>query len=421
MFNCELCKFTTNRSIDMTRHKETKKHITRSYEFKMENKNNASGHITVFQNGKNTDKTSTPTLKTSDQINKLAENFTQKPLNVFQNGDDDICPQIDNLKICQSIAVEKTPKKKSQTGGNNKIVTEDLNKDYDNIYNDTCEPCKKHICGCNKEYSTRQNLWKHQQKCNHKDTTNEINELKLTVTKLNATILEMQMIIDELRTNQNAMANNNILTNNDSNNLTNSNNVVGSNIQNNNQKIVNVYQYISSNFDDAPNITMLGTKDVNKLLKVDKKSKHSIEDLLVFYHRKYKLDSFLGEIIKTAYKKEDPEEQQFWTSNIKKLTFIVRQIINKTDKAWLRDEGGTCLVKHIINPILKQIKKLLQIYIDKLSENDESKSLEELEKSQIMGMHAAKIICDIDNEILQSQVLKYIAPYFQLEQTKLLE
>lgn len=105
-----------NRSIDMTRHKETKKHITRSYEFEMENENNTSRHFGVFQNGKNHDKTDITTLKTSNQIDKLTEKITQKHLNVFQNGD--------NLKICQSVAIEKTPKKKALTGlifrGNNK-------------------------------------------------------------------------------------------------------------------------------------------------------------------------------------------------------------------------------------------------------------------------------------------------------------
>jgi hypothetical protein len=35
-------------------------------------------------------------------------------------------------------------------------------------------------------------------------------------------------------------------------------------------------------------------------------------DFIIYYHSKYNLNKFLGDIILGAYKKEDPEEQQIW-------------------------------------------------------------------------------------------------------------
>lgn len=411
MLNCSLCMFSTNRSIDMKRHNETRKHIVRSYEFELKQNKNDLNLTYVFQNVKN-----------DKENNEKIQKNPEKHSNVLQNGDIDICHKIDNFEICQLVEHEKKPKKKL-CSGSKKISNSIKNDLLGDIENDST---KRFICECNKEYSSRQNLWKHKQKCNHKDTKKELNELKTIVIEMQKTINKLTIAqkqqpmilqkvdqVDQLP-NQLINTNSNNLTN------TNSNNVVGNTVQNNNQKVINVYQYISSNFDDAPNITMLEKKDVNKLLKVDKNIKHSIEDLLVFNQSKYKLDSFLGEIIKNAYKKEDPEEQQFWTSNIKKLTFIVRQILNKTDKTWLQDNRGSCLTKHIIEPLLKEIKKLLQKYIKLSEKNLESKSLEEIEKSQNKGMLAVKIIYDINDKSLHKKILRYIAPLFQLEQTNLL-
>jgi hypothetical protein len=102
-----------------------------------------------------------------------------------------------------------------------------------------------------------------------------------------------------------------------------------------------------------------------------------------------------------------------------KLTFIVRQILNK-ENVWLKDMNGVCITKHIIDPILKEIKKMLQKYI-KLCENHDGKSFEKIEKEQTNGMRAIEIIKEINEKELHKQILKYIAPHFQLEHKNLLK
>jgi hypothetical protein len=366
----------------------------------------------VFQNEIHDTKTCLQIENQEKNINgKTDSNFSD----VFQNG-------IHNITICKPSSTEKKPKKKQSTCGK-EIQTNIINNDIEEQY------IKRYICECNREYSTRQNLWKHKQKCTERHTKielsvtkKELNDIKLTLAEVQKTVAKIasnqtpqSIILQPLNTQQEQLQNQPITTN--SHNLTtNSHNVVGNNVQNNNQKVINVYQYVNSNYNDAQPIKMLEKQDVDKLLIVDKNIKHSIEDLLIFNQTKYKLDSFLGEIIINAYKKEDPEEQQIWTSNVIKLTFIVRQILNKTDKTWLTDKKGVCLTKHIIEPLLKEIKKLLQKYVKALEEHQELKSLEEIEKSQNKGTFAVKIIYDINDKSLHKKILRYIAPHFQLEQ-----
>jgi hypothetical protein len=255
-------------------------------------------------------------------------------------------------------------------------------------------------------------LWKHRQKC---DGTNEIAEMKDKIVSLENTVSKLTTLLEQ----QKCLPNNSNLTNTNSNNLTNTNSN-NTTLTNNTQKIINVYNYVSSNFNEAQPIRMLEKQDIDKLLTVDQNIKHTIEELLIFNQSKYNLDKFLGEIIINAYKKEDPEEQQFWASNVQKLTFIVRQILNKREKTWLHDKKGTCLTKYIVDPILKEIKKLLQRYVKENSENIQKSTFEEMEKIQNNGMIAVNIIYEINEKELHKKILKYIAPHFQLEQTNLL-
>jgi hypothetical protein len=325
---------------------------------------------------------------------------------------------ISEKNISKPTLLEKNPKiKKSKKTDKCKTIEIDLTEIETNNTNIvTIE--KRHVCGCEREFNSRQALYAHKKVCKGIDLKS------LQIQKLTSEMESIKKTLAELTTNQITNTNthsNNSTTHTNSHNLTNTNsNNLTNNLTKNTQKIINVYNYVSSNYDNAPHIKMLEKADVDKLLTVDKNIKHTMEELLVFNQSKYVLDKFLGEIIINAYKKEDPEEQQFWTSNIQKLTFIVRQILNKKDKTWLHDKNGTCLTKHIIDPLLKEIKKMLQKYVKELDEDNDKKTLEELEKSQTRGMFAVKIIYEITEKELHKKILRYIAPQFQLEQQNLL-
>lgn len=140
---------------------------------------------------------------------------------------------------------------------------------------------------------------------------------------------------------------------------------------------------------------------------------YELTDFIVYYFNKYELHEFFGNLILKVYKKEDPEEQQIWTTSVQRLSFMVRQILNK-ENVWLKDMNGVCIIKHIIDPLLDEIKRILQRYIKSLKENQDL-SLEEIEKYQDKGMIVVKIIKDINNKYLQQAILKYLVPHFQLD------
>lgn len=267
MFNCELCLYSTDRSSNLKQHNESKKHIIRAF---YESKKNVNIANEVADLNKDVKSKLYKTVKKQDSINQTCYIFdTDQKL-------------IDNNETSLSKF-----------------------------------SCK--ICG--KSYNHRQNLWIHKQK--HSDDQFE-DSSQTAMLKQQIFQLQKKVAMMEAMQCENNGINNQL---NNSHNMINSQNKVAKNMaenniieNNNNQKII-VYQFVNQNYAETEPIKMLEPKDAKKLLTVKDDTQHTIADFIVFYYNKYNLDKFLGDIIIGAYKKEDPKEQQIWSSNVMKLTF----------------------------------------------------------------------------------------------------
>jgi hypothetical protein len=409
MFRCELCDYSTDRSTDLKKHNNTNKHKRKAHKNIVNN----------IQNGLEIDNV---------------------PLEQLQ--DYEICQEIENWKknsnkkiVDLSGNLTNVPKNNVQNQKNSKTCEQIDNSNKKHL-------TKKHVCACGKEFGTRQNLWNHKQICKEKklvEQAQKIEEQEQKIQQIQEYNEKMEQKIKELENtltnftklinlpqtqqapltnaqnyNNNAQSNNVNSHNTLNNTLNNTNNI---NELNNNQKIM-VFNYVSQHFQEAEPIKMLEKQDICKMLVIPNDTKHTLEDFIIYNQRNNNLNGFLGDIIISAYKKEDPKKQQIWSSNVMKLTFIVRQILNK-ENVWLKDMNGVCITRHIIDPILKEIKKMLQKYV-KLCEKIGNKSFEEFEKLQTNGMVAVDIIKEINDKELHKKILKYIAPHFQLEQNNLI-
>jgi hypothetical protein len=175
-------------------------------------------------------------------------------------------------------------------------------------------------------------------------------------------------------------------------------------------------KFILTNYKNAP---LLEPIKNDRLLEYTGDTVTNMNDLInnLFYNYKHKLlDRYIGDIIIKIYKKDDPNEQSIWSSDIQRFNYIIRQLIGKKTN-WYTDKKGIAVVDTIINPLLQYIKKILQEYVQDNKLND--KQINNLSKSLIETilnnmMTANLIIVDIDNKILEDNILKYITPYFYL-------
>jgi hypothetical protein len=197
------------------------------------------------------------------------------------------------------------------------------------------------------------------------------------------------------------------------------------------KKSMSVMSYALTHFNDAPPIKLLEDDQFNKisnLLMYDdngkKKTEKSIEEVILFHHKQGTLSRILGELIVKVYKKNNPKNQSTWSSDVARLTFIIKDVIGKSKKSkWVVDKKGVHFTETIINPLTEKIKELLMNYNDKcgkyVKKMSKKSMLNDFEESKIKNslsqMQEANLtLLTIKLRKIHIEILKYVAPYFNL-------
>ena len=202
---------------------------------------------------------------------------------------------------------------------------------------------------------------------------------------------------------------------------------------------VNGLTYAKEHYSNAPELKKLDLDSCDELCENDR-----LIERLLFYSDKGKIADYLGDFIIKFYKKNDPNDQSLWTTDLSRLTFIVRQILKKKAD-WKYDKKGIKVCKIIINPLLENIKSILKKYIndiddeitgknkDHFSEDEDGyesegdyerhKNPPELDNNDKLKLvnsqkTAVQIITDIDNKSLAKNIVKYISPHLSITPAK---
>lgn len=193
---------------------------------------------------------------------------------------------------------------------------------------------------------------------------------------------------------------------------------------------VNGLTYARKYYTTAPELKKLDNYD--ELGEEDK-----LIELLLFYSKQGKLEVYLGDFLVKIYKKTDPTNQSLWSTDLSRLTFIVRQLLKKK-MDWRYDKKGIKVSNTIITPLLDNIKTILKKYSDRLndqitgkktiksqdsedgycseSEDDRDKELDNNERMKLVDNQqvAVQIITTIDNKTLSRNIVKYISSHLSL-------
>ncbi len=168
--------------------------------------------------------------------------------------------------------------------------------------------------------------------------------------------------------------------------------------------------FIIHNLTSAPPIDK--NMDYKKII-YQNKDKMDILDELVHHFRHKSLPKYIGDIIVKCYKKEDPNEQSIWNSDIARKNYLLREIINK-ETEWITDKKGVKTTKIIIEPIIKIIENLIRNFLkdDRSMNKDGTINKEILEKRLNIGIELNEILLSIDHKTLHNEINGYIAQFF---------
>lgn len=309
MYECIICDYKTERSVDLKRHNNSKKHM----------KNIHLNNLNI----------------NNDNNNNCSNNATQNTKNslklTFKNNA--------NIECCANATLNATPN-----------VT--LNDSDKQTFKKNENTLSKYICNCGKKFSHHSSLYRHKSTCNGINPLDEIEKLKTQVNEIEQfknTIVNMHNIILDLKNKMDKQVTKTNVTNatndliNYSHNTNSNNNFIDNSIKNiSNQKQINVYNYVSQNYQNAKPLQQIEQDKITEMLIYEEKTNktHSIEDILVHYYNKKILDQYLGNLILKEYRKQNPSEQQIWTGDVSRLSFIIKSIVNQDEKIWLHDKKG---------------------------------------------------------------------------------
>ncbi len=171
-------------------------------------------------------------------------------------------------------------------------------------------------------------------------------------------------------------------------------------------------KYANEKFRNTPALLPIDNFNINDLDFNNEKDKKQLVELIIYHAKQKSLDKLLGNHIVIQYKKENPEEQSFHTTDCSRLNYIVRELIENA-LIWNVDKSGIQICSSIIKPLIKKcIDALLEHQKLLLKEMSEGNLNKQTDVELIIN-----ILMSIDSGYLENDINKYIAPYFNLNKT----
>ena len=299
---------------------------------------------------------------------------------------------------------------------------------------------KKYVClFCDNFYANAGNLAKHKQACSEKqklidECSNKQKQYENTIRELQLRLAHKDQVMEKESRHMETLIT-------DNNNLKTLLNCAGGTVE----KSLSNMKYLDRNYNKAPPLKMI--TDVHELDKTF--DQDDFVDTIISEAKYGKLTKFIGDIIIQNYKKDNPDQQSFWNSDVDRMTYAIRAVLddqkveqdntqefefdgndseyefenesndmNKNDSTpfWKVDKKGIDIGNRVVKPILVFINTKLCRFIhdnaDQRSDGIVMSNMKVFEK-------ITPIMTELNDGILETSILKYIAPYMYIIRRKL--
>ncbi len=175
---------------------------------------------------------------------------------------------------------------------------------------------------------------------------------------------------------------------------------------------VSALKYANDKFKETPALLPLDNFNINNLSFEDENDRKQLTEILIYNAKQDSLDKILGDHIVKCYKKENPEEQSFHTTDCSRLNYIVRSLIENA-LTWSVDKNGIKICSSIIKPLIEKCIEILMEHQRSLIEEMANGNYQNKETIQTI----LSVLMSIDKGSLESNINKYIAPFFNLNKS----
>jgi hypothetical protein len=281
-------------------------------------------------------------------------------------------------------------------------VNVDVNKE---ISNNNLKSCNN----CDKFFSCRQSLYRHRKTCKKNDGTT-IAELKAKIKLLEQEAIIREKDVELKLLQQETKYLREQVKDKDSFKF------IAESTAKNTDSSLSALNYIIKHYNNAPPIHTFSNYNLFFLGN----EKFTIPQIMMHYHKKKELHSFIGDKLLLDYKKEDnPGLQSFWNTDATRQSFALREK-GKNGAVWSKDKEGLRTSHHAVKPALKYIKGELEQYKTGLSKEMEDEDLPVDKQIETINnlKSASEIIMSIESDELRKNIVKYMSPSMYLVRDK---
>lgn len=168
---------------------------------------------------------------------------------------------------------------------------------------------------------------------------------------------------------------------------------------------VNALTYLTANFKKAPAIEKLTTETAKSLLSFEKR----LSEYLIHHNKKGTMIEYIAGIIIKHIKKEDPENQSVWSSDVSRLTYLIRDLVDDEEK-WKTDTNGVKFTKYVITPVVDYIINYMEQYLQEIIKKVTNTQYERDENNSNQK-DVLSVIIEIKSKGFTKSILGKIAPH----------
>lgn len=124
-------------------------------------------------------------------------------------------------------------------------------------------------------------------------------------------------------------------------------------------KSLDALSYLMKYRKEAPKLQQLTHQNAKDLLTEEKR----LYDYLMWHNGEGTLHQYIGDIVLKYIKKENPDDQSVWSSDVSRLTYLIMDLVDG-EQEWKRDPDGALFTEYVITPIVNHLKDYLNGFLE---------------------------------------------------------
>jgi len=176
---------------------------------------------------------------------------------------------------------------------------------------------------------------------------------------------------------------------------------------------ISAFKYISTFFKNPQPLEEI--KDMTSFRNKTKFTNNSALVLHLIHELKNKsLANYIADYIVSIYRKDDPQEQSIWITDVNRMNYYISQLVDNDTKEWHSDKNGVKIIEIVIRPLLTYILPFLKDFVKNYTIKTDGGNLTGEQREMFLDYqkHAVKIITLIDNYSLEKDIIRSMAPKF---------